>query len=157
MRAKWPLVFAGICLLVFGLTNVLTRTTQEQLAASAPNQVYAGSAERIDSTTSTSYVDLVPTPGHVFTTVGYSTIMVEFFGYARLSQVGAAMDIRAVVDGEPVNPGGMRFSGTGFTTISYAGFLSNVGPGTHRVNMQWQVTGGTGYMGGRTFIVWVIP
>jgi hypothetical protein len=157
MRTKWLLLLAGLSLIVFSLTNVLTKTSQDELAAAAPNQVLVASASRTDSTTSNSFVDLVPTPGFVFDTTGTSTIMVEFFGSARLSDAGRAMDIRAEVDGTPVNPGAMRFSGTGFTSISYAGFLSNVPAGRHTVNMQWLVTGGTGFMSNRTFIVWVIP
>jgi len=157
MRTKWLLLFAGVSLFVFSLTTVLTKTPQDELAAAAPNQVFVGTAARTDSTMSNSFVDLVPTPGHVFDTAGTSTIMVEFFGYARLSDIGRAMDIRAEADGTPVNPGAMRFSGTGFTTISYAGFLSSVPAGRHTVNMQWAVTGGTGFISNRTFIVWVIP
>jgi hypothetical protein len=126
-------------------------------AASPPKNVFFGSAQRIDSTTSTIFVELVPTPGQVFTTTGQSTFLVQFFGSARLSDAGRAMDIRAVVDGQPLNPNGMRFSGTGFTSISYSGFLSNIGPGQHKVTLQWLVTGGTGFMSNRTFIVWVFP
>ena len=122
-----------------------------------PKQVFFGTAARTDSTTSTSFVNLVPTPGQVFTTTGSSTILVEFFGSARLTDAGRAMDIRATVDGRAVNPGPMRFSGTGFTSISYSGFLSNIGAGTHTVTMQWMVTGGTGFISNRTFIVWVFP
>jgi hypothetical protein len=121
----------------------------------SPRLVFFGTAARTDSTTSTSFVDLVPTPGQVFSTAGTTTMLVQFFGSARLSAAGQAMDIRATVDGREVNPGPMRFSGTGFTSVSYAGFLSNIGPGTHRLLMQWKVTGGTGSVSNRTFIVWV--
>lgn len=127
-------------------------------AAPPPKNVFFGSAQRTDPTTSTTFAELVPTPGQVFTTTGQSTFLVQFFGSARLSDAGKAMDIRAVVDGHPLNPtNGMRFSGTGFTSISYSGFLSNIGPGQHKVTLQWLVTGGTGFMSNRTFIIWVFP
>ena len=136
---------------------VLCLAAMPAKASPPPKNVLFGSAQRTDSTTSTTFVELVPTPGQVFTTTGQSTFLVQFFGSARLSDAGRAMDIRAVVDGQPLNPNGMRFSGTGFTSISYSGFLSNIGPGQHKVTLQWLVTGGTGFMSNRTFIVWVFP
>ncbi len=142
---------AMLCLFVLGLAVMPAE------AGPPPKNVLFGSAQRTDSTTSTTFVELVPTPGQVFTTTGQSTFLVQFFGSARLSDAGRAMDIRAVVDGQPLNPNGMRFSGTGFTSISYSGFLSNIGPGQHKVTLQWLVTGGTGFMSNRTFIVWVFP
>ncbi|HJR06256.1 MAG TPA: hypothetical protein VJ842_03245 [Pyrinomonadaceae bacterium] len=120
-------------------------------------QAFFGTAARTDSTTSTSFVNLVPTPGQVFSTTGNSTFLVQFFGSARLSAAGQAMDLRATVDGNVVNPGPMRYSGTGFSSVCYSGFLSNIGPGTHTVTLQWMVTGGTGFLSNRTFIVWVFP
>jgi hypothetical protein len=157
MRAKWSLILAVASLLVVSVSIVLTKSSQDESAAAVPNRVLMGSAARTDSTTAKSFVDLVPTPGQTFTTNSVSTILVQFDGYARVGEVGRAMDIRAVVDGVPVSPGLMRFSSTGYTTISYAGFLDDVQPGTHTVTMQWQITGGTAYMSNRTFVVWIIP
>jgi|GEM_PF-7063811 len=156
MRAKISLLLFAIVFLAVG-TAINSKSAPEPVPAAAPRQVFFGSAARQDSTTSTTFVNLVPTPGQVFTTTGQSTILVEFFSTARLVTAGKAMDIRAVVDGVPVTPGPMRYSGNGFSSISYSGFRKNVGPGSHTVTMQWMVTGGSGIMDNRTFIVWVIP
>lgn len=158
MRSKTSLLFLAVVFLAVGTTvNLRSKPASAPLPAAPPSQVFFGSAARQDSTTSTTFVNLVPTPGHVFTTTGQSTILVQFFSDARLTTVGKAMDIRAVVDGVPVSPGAMRYSGNGFSSISYSGFRKNVGPGSHNVTMQWMVTGGTGTMDNRTFIIWVIP
>lgn len=146
-------VLIGIIILALGLAIGLPAT----LEASAPKDVFCGTAARTDYTTSLSFVNLVPTPGQVFTTTGTSTIMVQFSGSASLSAAGQTMYIRATVDGTPVNPGQMSYSGTAFSSISYAGFLPRVAAGTHTVTMQWMVTGGTGAISNRTFTVWVIP
>ncbi len=126
-------------------------------AGPPPKAVFFGSGGNLVSTTSRFpvFVDLVPTPGQVITTTGQSTILVEFFGSARLSEPGASMDVRATIDGKPLfSTNGRTSSGS---SIGYSAFVTNVGPGQHTVTMQWNVTGGTGFMLGRTFIVWVFP
>lgn len=153
MRSRKDLTMIVVVLVILGLAQN-SKTTSRVAPGPPPEQSFYGSAARISTTTSRSFVDF-PTPGHTFTTKYSRNIVVEFFTSARLTVAGEFLELRAVVDGTPVNPGPMRYTGTDLRSVSYSGFLSGVPPGTHTVTMQWRVTGGAAIMENRTFIIWV--
>ena len=122
----------------------------------ASNAIYPGSVTRSDSTSSRSYVTLVG-PGFDIDTAGRSTILVQFTSYGYLNEAGRTLFVRAVVDGVAVNPGSMRYTGTGNASIGYTGWISGLAAGRHTIRMQWAVSGGTATIGNRTTVVTVIP
>lgn len=156
MHAGKRLMFIGVVLLILGLFQTLSTASRTEPPPPPPDQMTFGSAARTDTTTSMSFVNF-PTPGQTIMTTNFRTIVVQFYTSARTTVAGAEIELRAVVDGVPVNPGPMRYTGTTFSSMAYSGFLVGVAPGTHTVTMQWRVTAGSAIMGNRQFIVWVVP
>lgn len=156
MNVRKLVNLCAVGVLTLSMSGSSKTTSGVQPPLPAPQQVTLGSVYRTDITTSRSFENL-EAPAQTITTTGYSTIMVQYFASARLIGLRTDMSIRGVVDGTPIFPGPMRVESTDTLTISYAGYLARVAPGTHVVGMQWQATEGTAYMGGRTFIVWVFP
>lgn len=153
MPSRKHLTVIVVCLLVLVFAQN-SKTTPSVPAPVPPDDLSFVSATRIDTTTSTTFVNV---PGAMtFTTTQYRTFLVEFFTSARVTVPGEYIELRAVVDGVAVSPT-MKYTGTGLSSVAYSGFLVGVAPGFHTVRMQWRVTGGSAIMENRNFIAWVVP
>lgn len=125
--------------------------------ANAPVRMLTGTAARTDSTTSTAFVDLVPTPGEGFTTTAVATLTGLFVAECRVGTAGHRLEARITVDGVVANPGvAVLTTGLTYETRSVLGFRVNVPAGSHTVTVQWRVSGGTGYVRNRSFTVWEV-
>jgi hypothetical protein len=153
MRSRRHLTLIGVVLLILAFSQSF-KTTSSVPMPPAPDDVTFVSATRVDTTTSTAFVNV---PGAVtVTTTQYRTFLVEFFTSARVTVPGEHIELRAVVDGVAVSPT-MKYTGTELSSVAYSGFLVGVAPGFHTVRMQWRVTGGSAIMENRNFIAWVVP
>lgn len=155
MRARKSITLTAAVLLVLALSQSSKTTSRVVPVSPPPEAVFLGSAARIDTTASGTFVNF-PAPGQVFTTTNYRNILVQFVTSARVTIPGEYLELRALVDGVPVNPGPMRYTGTELSSVAYSGWASAVAPGTHTVTLQWRVTGGSAVMENRTNVVWVI-
>ena len=154
MRSRNYLTLIVVVLLVLGLSHESKTTSRVTPVGPPPDQVTSLTATRTDTTVSTAFVN-VPA-GLTFTTTQHRAVMVQFFTSARLTVPGEYLELRAVVDGVPVNPP-MRYTGTELSSMAYSGVLAGVPPGFHTVFVQWRVTGGGAIMENRTFTAWIIP
>ena len=154
MRSKKQLMVIVI-VLILGLAQNSKTTSRVAPVSPPPESVFLGSAARIDTTASTTFVNF-PAPGQVFTTTNYRNVLVQFVTSARVTIPGEYLELRALVDGVPVNPGPMRYTGTELSSVAYSGWAPAVAPGTHTITLQWRVTGGSAVMENRTNVVWVI-
>ena len=122
-----------------------------------PVQMLTGSAAREDHTGSTSFVDLVPTPGESFATTQTSTVTALFIAECRINTPGQHLEIRIMVDNQVADPGPITLTAEPvYSTHSHLAFKTAVGQGNHTVTVQWRVSGGTGYVRNRSFTVWEI-
>ena len=154
MRSRKHMLFV-VVLLVLGLAQNSKTTSRVAPVSPPPESVFLGSAVRIDTTASTTFVNF-PAPGQTFTTTNYRNILVQFVTSARVTIPGEYLELRALVDGVPMNPSTMRYTGTELTSVAFSGWAGAVAPGTHTVTLQWRVTGGSAVMENRTNTVWVI-
>jgi len=127
----------------------------EELYVATPVLMLTGTAAREDHTGSTSFVDLVPTPGENFTTTKTATLTALFIAECRINTPGQHLELRIVVDGQVADPGAVTLTTeTAYSTHSHLAFKTAVAPGNHTVMAQWRVSGGTGYVRNRSFTVW---
>ena len=122
-----------------------------------PVSMLTGTAQREDHTGSTSFIELIPTPGEVFTTTQPSTLTALFVSECRVNTPGQHLEVRIMVDNQVAEPGPVTFTTeTNYSTHSHLAFRTTVPPGSHKVTVHWRVTGGTGYVRNRSFTVWEI-
>lgn len=125
--------------------------------ANTPRTMLTGTAAREDSTTSTTFRNLVPTPGHVFTTTATATLTALFVTECRMSAATQRLEVRITVDGVVADPGvAVLTNGSKYETRSHLAFKTAVPAGTHTVTVQWRVSGGTGFVRNRSFTVWEV-
>jgi hypothetical protein len=125
--------------------------------ANAPVRMLTGTAARTDSTASTVFVDLVPTPGEGFSTTAVATLTALFVAECRVGTAGQRLEARITVDGVVASPGvAVLTNGTAYETRSVLAFRTNVAAGSHIVTVQWRVSGGTAYVRNRSFTVWEV-
>jgi hypothetical protein len=125
--------------------------------ANAPVRVVTGTAAREDSTSATTFTELVPTPGQGFSTGRTATITALFTAECRVSTAGAALEARIVVDGQVAHPGTFVLTReTQHSVRSCLAFLTGVQPGHHLVTLQWRVTAGQGFVRNRSFTVYEV-
>jgi hypothetical protein len=126
-------------------------------AINMPRRMLTGTAGGEDSTTSTVFVELIPTPGEVFTTIKSGTLTALFVGECRISSIGQRLEIRIRVDDQIADPGpAVLTMGQHYETRSHLGFKTNVPAGTHKVAVEWRVSGGRGFVRNRSFTVWEV-
>lgn len=126
-------------------------------ATNAPKRMLTGTAERQDSTTSTSFSELIPTPGHVFSTSETSTITALFVAECKVSSAADRLEVRIKVDDQIADPGmAVLTSNTDYETHSHLAFKTSVPPGEHKVTVEWRVSGGQGFVRNRSFTVWEV-
>jgi hypothetical protein len=102
-----------------------------------------GTAAREDHTGSTSFVDLVPTPGESFATTQTSTLTALFIAECRINTPGQHLEIRIMVDNQVADPGQVTLTAEPvYSTHSHLAFKTAVGQGNHTVTVQWRVSGG---------------
>jgi hypothetical protein len=137
------------------LTAAATFTaTDATVQPNSPARMLTGTAAREDSTVGTSFAELVPTPGQVFSTTQTCTLTCLLVTEARVSTAGAALEVRMMVDGKIANPGAaVLTTNTDYRTATHLAFLTGVQPGSHTVTVQWRVTTGRGYVRNRSFTV----
>src|SRR2546426_11004766 len=112
--------------------------------ANAPVRMLTGTAAREDTTTSTAFHDLVPTPGEVFTTTKPATITALFVTECRVNAATHRLEVRITVDGVVADPGSAVLTQNAkYETRSHLAFKTSVAAGTHTVIVQWRVSGGT--------------
>ena len=71
----------------------------------SPRTMATGSAAREDSTTSRSFVDLVATPGMVFSTSREAVITALFVTECKVSRARNRLEVRVTIDGDVADPG----------------------------------------------------
>ncbi len=123
----------------------------------SPVQMLTGTAEREDKTTSTTFKELVPTPGECFATDQPATLTGLFVAECRVSAIPQRLEIRIKVDDAVADPGAVVLTTNGrYETHSHLAFRTSVPAGNHKVTVEWRVSGGTGYVRNRSFTVWEI-
>jgi hypothetical protein len=116
-----------------------------------------GTAARQDSTTSTTFKELIPTPGEVFTTTTQATITALFVTECRVSSATQRLEVRIKVDNLIADPGvAVLTNNAKYETRSHLAFKTSVPAGNHKVTVEWRVSGGTGYVRNRSFTVWEV-
>lgn len=126
-------------------------------AANAPKRMLTGTAERQDSTTSTTFSELIPTPGHVFSTSESSTITALLVAECRVSSSADRIEVRIKVDDQIADPGvAVLTTNSKYETRSHLAFKTQVPPGQHKVTVEWRVSGGQGFVRNRSFTVWEV-
>jgi hypothetical protein len=122
-----------------------------------PVRMLTGTAEREDKTTSTTFKELIPTPGEVFTTTKTATLTALFVTECRVSASTQSLQIRITVDGVVAPPKEVVLTqNTKYETHSHLAFKTSVPAGSHKVTVEWKVSGGTGYVRNRSFTVWEV-
>jgi len=125
--------------------------------ANTPVRMLTGTAEREDSTTATTFQDLVPTPGQVFSTTAAATLTALLVTECRVSAATVRLEVRIMIDGTVAHPGVVALtSRVKYGTSSHLGFKTAVPAGSHTVKVQWRVSGGTGFVRNRSFTVWEV-
>ena len=123
----------------------------------APKQMLTGTAARQDSTTSTTFRNLVPTPGQVFSTTATATLTALFVAECRMSVGTQRLEVRITVDGAVADPGvAVLTNNSKYETRSHLAFKVGVPAGNHTVLVQWRVSGGMGFVRNRSFTVWEV-
>jgi hypothetical protein len=116
-----------------------------------------GTAAREDHTDSTSFVELVPTPGESFATTQPATLTALFIAECRVNTPGQRLEIRIMVDNQVADPGPVTLTAEAvYSTHSHLAFKTAIPRGNHTVTVHWRVSGGTGYVRNRSFTVWEI-
>jgi hypothetical protein len=116
-----------------------------------------GTAARQDSTTSTTFRELIPTPAEVFSTTAVSTLTALFVAECRVSAATQRLEVRIMVDGAVADPGvAVLTNNSKYETRSHLAFKVSVPAGSHTVTVHWRVSGGTGYVRNRSFTVWEV-
>ena len=122
-----------------------------------PVRMLTGTAAREDKTTSTTFQELIPTPGEVFTTTKTATLTALFVAECRVSSSTQRLEARIMVDNQVADPGAaVLTTNNKYETHSHLAFKTNVPPGSHTVTVKWRVSGGTGYVRNRSFTVWEV-
>lgn len=125
--------------------------------ANAPVRMLTGTAQREDKTTSTTFKELIPTPGEVFTTTKTATLTALFVAECRVSASTQRLEARITIDGVVAAPKeAVLTTNKKYETHSHLGFKTNVRPGSHKVTVEWRVSGGTGFVRNRSFTVWEV-
>ena len=125
--------------------------------ADAPKRMLTGTAERQDSTTSSTFTELIPTPGHVLTTSETNTITALLVAECRVSSAGERLEVRIKVDDQIADPGvAVLTTNPQYETHSHLAFKTQVPPGQHKVTVEWRVSGGQGFVRNRSFTVWEV-
>ena len=125
--------------------------------ANTPVRMLTGTAQREDTTTSTTFKELVLTPGEVFTTTKTATLTALFVAECRVSSATQRLEARIKVDGAVANPKEVVLTqNSKYETHSHLGFKTSVPAGSHTVTLEWRVSGGTGYVRNRSFTVWEV-
>lgn len=123
----------------------------------APVRMLTGTAKREDKTTSTTFRELIPTPGQVFTTTKTATLTALFVAECRVSSNTRRLEIRIKVDSLVADPAeAVLTQSSKYATHSHLGFKTSVPAGSHKVTVEWRVSGGTGYVRNRSFTVWEV-
>ena len=123
----------------------------------APVRMLTGTAKREDKTTSTTFKELVPTPGEVFTTTKTATLTALFVAECRVSAGTQRLEVRIKVDSVVADPKeAVMTQNTKYETHSHLGFKTSVAAGSHKVTVEWRVSGGTGFVRNRSFTVWEV-
>lgn len=120
-----------------------------------PVRMLTGTAAREDHTASTSFVELVPTPGEGFSTTQTATLTALFVAECRVNAPGQHLELRIMIDNQVADPGAVTLTTeTAYSAHSHLAFKTNIPAGNHTVTTQWRVSGGTGYVRNRSFTVW---
>ncbi len=108
-------------------------------------------------TTSTQFVP-VPNMTTSFSCNEPSDLQIVFSAEVETA-AGKRMFARALVDGQPADPGDVVFAKGGFTgTHAFTFTMANVSKGTHNVEIQWLTdAGGKAFVGDRTLTVSHLP
>ena len=123
----------------------------------APVNMLTGTAEREDTTISTIFAELVPTPGHVFNTAQAGTLEAMLVTECRVSRGGNQLEARIKVDNTIAHPGvAVLTTNARYETRCHLAFLTSVPAGRHTVTVEWRVSAGTGYVRNRSFTVWEV-
>lgn len=123
----------------------------------APVRMLTGTAAREDKTTSTTFKELIPTPGEVFTTTKPATLTALFVAECRVSASTQRLEIRIKVDSLVADPKEVVLTqNSKYETHSHLGFKTNIPAGSHKVTVEWRVSGGTGFVRNRSFTVWEV-
>ena len=122
-----------------------------------PVRMLTATVAREDHTGSTSFVELVPTPGESLTTTQPSTLTALFIAECRINTPGQRLEIRIIVDNQVADPRPVTLTTEAvYSTHSHLAFKTAIPLGSHTVTAQWRVSGGTAYVRNRSFTVWEI-
>jgi hypothetical protein len=111
------------------------------------------------STTSTTWVDMPNTSLNI-TLTRNSTLIIMFSSEARNPSSTERISVRALINGTAANPSYVFFTPDDvieYGVYAYNFYRENVGNGTYPIQMQWYVSGGTGYVYYRSLIVMALP
>jgi len=123
----------------------------------APVRMLTGTAAREDKTTSTTFTELIPTPGEVFTTTQTATLTALFVAECKVSAKPNRLEVRIKIDSAVAQPKEVTMTvNTEYETHSHLGFKTSIPAGSHKVTVEWRVSGGTGFVRNRSFTVWEI-
>lgn len=110
------------------------------------------------STTSTPYVDMLYTS--VTLNVERNSTLIIMFSTEAYATAGNRISLTAAVNGTSANPSGIFFTPTDATTYgsySYTFLYPGATSGFYTIQMQWAVSGGTGFVYYRTLTVIALP
>ncbi|MGS0684883.1 M6 family metalloprotease domain-containing protein [Nakamurella sp. GG22] len=129
-----------------------TATNQAEPTNAAVNgTATAGTAET--ATNSTQFIRLAGGVGSFRTTYPATLIKALLVTEARVGTPGARLEVRIVVDGQPMQPGvAVLTDSTTYSSHTHSGWL-NVQPGYHNIDVEWRTTTGTAYFRNRTLTV----
>ena len=120
-------------------------------------QMLIGSVANEVNTTSMVFVELVQTPGHVFTTKATSAIMGMFVAECKVGTQGLSLVVQITIDGNVMDPGAVVLTmNTQYESRSHVAFRGQVPAGQHTITVQWRVNGGRAYVRNRSLTVWEI-
>jgi hypothetical protein len=119
------------------------------------SQMLTGTAEREDSTRSSEFTELIPTPGMEIRTSRTSTISALFVAECKVSTAGRRLEARITIDGEVAHPGvAVLTTQSSYETRCHFAVKGQVPRGVHMVTVEWRVSRGTGYVRNRSLTVW---
>lgn len=111
------------------------------------------------STTNTTWNDMPGTSLNI-TLTRNSTLIIMFSSEARNPSNTSRIEVRALINGTAANPSYVYFTPSDVTeygVYSYNFYRQNVSNGTYPIEMQWRVTGDTGYVYYRSLIAIALP
>ena len=124
---------------------------------SEPVQMLMATAAREDTTTSTTFIELIPAPGHVFNTTQTAVVAALFVAESRVSATGHRLEVRIKVDGLVADPGAaVMTTSARYETRTHFGVKGAIPAGRHTVTVEWRVSAGTGYVRNRSLTVWEV-